>query len=148
MPNRAGIDIKADGGYVVLPPSIHHRTHRPYQWGTTAHRPGGDAPARLVAACQPRTAPPAPRPPARPPTWQARGISHPSKLLAAHLNAVRHAPEGKRRNTLYGAARGVARLVAAGAIDHDRRRRRTDRRRTPRTAKRPRNPSRHHRRLP
>lgn len=36
MPHRAGIDIKADGGYVVLPPSIHHRTHRPYQWGTTA----------------------------------------------------------------------------------------------------------------
>lgn len=33
MPNRPGIDIKADGGYLVLPPSIHHRTHRPYTWG-------------------------------------------------------------------------------------------------------------------
>jgi hypothetical protein len=33
MPSRAGIDVKADGGYVVLPPSIHHRTHQPYRWG-------------------------------------------------------------------------------------------------------------------
>jgi hypothetical protein len=45
------------------------------------------------------------------------GISHPDKLLAAHLDAVRRAPKGKRRATLYGAARGVARMVAAGAID-------------------------------
>jgi hypothetical protein len=116
MPDRPGIDIKADGGYLVLPPSIHHRTHRPYQWGTTATEVEMP-PAGLLAACQP---PPAASTPhtAMPPTWQGRGISHPDKLLAAHLNAVRNAPEGKRRTTLYGAARGVARLIAAGAIDH------------------------------
>ncbi|MEV6891393.1 bifunctional DNA primase/polymerase [Kribbella sp. NPDC051137] len=119
MPNRPGIDIKADGGYVVLPPSIHHRTHRPYQWGTTATDVEMPPPG-LLDACQPaQPAQPVQTPPAGlPPTWQARGISHPSKLLDAHLNAVRNAPEGKRRTTLYGAARGVARLVAAGAIDY------------------------------
>jgi hypothetical protein len=37
-------------------------------------------------------------------------------LLEAHLNSVRHAPQGRRRTTLYGASRGVARMVAAGAI--------------------------------
>jgi hypothetical protein len=116
MPNRPGIDIKADGGYVVLPPSIHHRTHRPYQWGHTATDIEMPPPG-LLTACQPPQ--PAQTPPAGlPPTRNGGGISHPSKLLAAHLNAVRNAPEGKRRTTLYGAARGVARLVAAGAIDH------------------------------
>ncbi len=42
---------------------------------------------------------------------------HPAALLAAHLAAIDQAPEGRRRTTLYGAARGVARMVAAGAID-------------------------------
>ncbi|TWD80387.1 bifunctional DNA primase/polymerase-like protein [Kribbella amoyensis] len=116
MPGRPGIDIKADGGYVVLPPSIHHRTHRPYQWGQTATDVEMPPPG-LLAACQPPEA--AQTPPAGLPTTRtgSGGISHPDKLLTAHLAAVRDAPEGKRRTTLYGAARGVARLVAAGAID-------------------------------
>lgn len=44
-------------------------------------------------------------------------ISDPDALLAANLKAVEDAPEGSRRRTLYGAARGVARMVAAGALD-------------------------------
>ena len=27
-----GVDIKADGGYIVVSPSIHPRTGGPYQW--------------------------------------------------------------------------------------------------------------------
>ncbi|MEV0291007.1 bifunctional DNA primase/polymerase [Kribbella sp. NPDC050820] len=118
MPNRAGIDIKADGGYVVLPPSIHHRTHQPYRWGEGLREPV-EMPSALIAACLP-VAPATP--PAQPSgsirTTEAGGISHPERLLTAHLEAVRQAPEGKRRTTLYGAARGVARMVAAGAISH------------------------------
>ncbi|MER7246183.1 bifunctional DNA primase/polymerase [Kribbella sp. NPDC000426] len=117
MPNRPGIDIKADGGYVVLPPSIHHRTRRPYQWGTTATDVEMPPPGLLAAIDPP---PAVQNPPAGQPTTRPGGgsISHPDKLLSAHLAAVRNAPEGRRRTTLYGAARGVARLVAAGAIDH------------------------------
>ncbi|MEV6285520.1 bifunctional DNA primase/polymerase [Kribbella sp. NPDC051770] len=118
MPDRAGIDVKADGGYVVLPPSIHHRTHRPYMWGTTA-ADVMEMPPALVAACLPAPMP-ANLPPRRSvPTTAtgAGGISHPDKLLSAHLDAVLHAKKGKRRTTLYGAARGVARMVAAGALD-------------------------------
>jgi hypothetical protein len=37
----------------------------------------------------------------------------------AHLDAIARAPEGRRRVTLYGAARGVARMVAAEAISRD-----------------------------
>ncbi|MGX4658468.1 bifunctional DNA primase/polymerase [Micromonospora sp. SCSIO 07396] len=112
-----GIDVKADGGYVVLPPSVHPRTGRPYQWAP--RREMQEMPPALVDACRP--APPAPTPvPAHEPTStrEAEGISHPDRLLAAHLHAVATAPQGTRRTTLYGAARGVARMVTAGAINH------------------------------
>ncbi|WP_406055751.1 bifunctional DNA primase/polymerase [Kribbella sp. NBC_00889] len=117
MPDRAGIDIKADGGYVVLPPSTHHRTRLPYRWDVSGGEPM-EMPPPLIDACLPS-------PPANPttapagpiPTTGGGGISRPERLLEAHLDAVRNAPEGKRRTTLYGAARGVARMVAAGAID-------------------------------
>ncbi len=124
MPSRPGIDIKADGGYVVLPPSIHHRTGLRYRWG---HGPADvvEMPPALITACLPPPAVfPAQDPDVLPSgtdsvaTRQAGGISHPDRLLTAHLDAVRHAPEGRRRTTLYGAARGVARMVAAGAVSH------------------------------
>ncbi|WP_192772338.1 bifunctional DNA primase/polymerase [Plantactinospora soyae] len=114
MPGRPGIDIKADGGYVVLPPSVHPATGRPYRW--MPGRPMEEMPPALVAACEP--APAAPTAPVGPINTHATGgISHPDRLLAAHLDAVTSAPEGARRTTLYGAARGVARMVAAHAID-------------------------------
>ena len=116
MPHRPGIDIKADGGYVVAPPSIHPRTKRPYEW-----LPGGtpvrEMPPALVAACLPAPAATVTAPAGRISTRSAGGISHPHKLLAAHLAAVENADVGHRRTTLYGAARGVARMVVAGAID-------------------------------
>ncbi|WP_433008378.1 bifunctional DNA primase/polymerase [Kribbella sp. CA-294648] len=116
MPNRPGIDVKADGGYVVLPPSIHHRTGRAYRWGI-AHELE-EMPPALVEACLPPMPALSPAPPTTPTTTiPGGGISHPDKLLSAHIDAVRHAPKGKRRTTLYGAARGVARMVAAGVID-------------------------------
>jgi hypothetical protein len=36
-----GIDIKAEGGQVVAPPSIHPKTHRPYKF---LWKPGDDIP--------------------------------------------------------------------------------------------------------
>jgi hypothetical protein len=118
MPGRKGIDIKADGGYVVLPPSVHHRTGRPYQWrDRTADVV--EMPPALVTACLPKVPATSPTPQTNPTQTQpGGGISHPDKLLSALLDAVRRAAEGHRRTTLYGAARGVARMVAAGAIDH------------------------------
>ncbi|MDX2974011.1 bifunctional DNA primase/polymerase [Kribbella solani] len=118
MPGRPGIDVKADGGYVVLPPSIHHRTHQPYQWGDGRSDPS-EMPPALIDACLPPMPAESTTLPAGPiRTTRAGGISNPHGLLTSTLNAVRNAPEGKRRTTLYGAARGVARMVAAGAISH------------------------------
>jgi len=114
-----GIDVKADGGYVVAPPSIHPSTRRPYR--LVGDRPVIEMSPPLIAACRPAEPPPAgSRPTAPTPTTNGGLISNPAALLAAHLRAVDRAPQGRRRVTLYGAARGVARMVAAGAITpHD-----------------------------
>nr|WP_275414276.1 bifunctional DNA primase/polymerase [Asanoa ishikariensis] len=132
-----GVDLKADGGYVVAPPSIHPRTGQPYRW--LGDRPTAPMPAALIERCRPADGSVGvsrPSRPSRPVAGQPRdgffsgtaqavppaqnpgagGISSPPALLAAHLAAVARAPEGTRRTTLYGAARGVARMVAAGAI--------------------------------
>ena len=115
LPGAAGVDIKGDGGYVAAPPSVHPGTGKLYRWV------GGRGVAEMPPALRAALAPPPPTPAAPPhigpvATRAAGGISSPSALLAAHLRAVQQAPEGRRRATLYGAARGVARMVAAGAL--------------------------------
>ena len=109
-----GVDIRADGGYAVCPPSVHPRTGRPYRW-VGAH-PLSEMPSALVLACQPVHQVPATTGTRSTSLTGAAGISRPDRLLSAILERVTQAPEGTRRNTLYGAARGVARMVAAGAI--------------------------------
>jgi hypothetical protein len=110
LPTHPGVDIKADGGYVVAPPSRHPATGRRYRW--VGSHPVSEMPAALTTACQPPPAPPS----TPSPTRRGGGISSPDALLAAHLGAVARAPKGRRRTTLYGAARGVARMVATAAI--------------------------------
>jgi hypothetical protein len=114
LPGHPGVDIKGDGGYVTAPPSVHPDTGRPYQW--TGRRMLAEMPPALRAAVT-RSEAPVPLPRGKPPeTRAAAGITSPGALLAAHLRTVETAPVGRRRVTLYGAARGVARMVAAGAI--------------------------------
>jgi Bifunctional DNA primase/polymerase, N-terminal len=114
LTGHPGVDIKADGGYTVAPPSIHPGTRQPYRWvggrGVTEMRPP------LRAALTPSPEPARPTLTQPPQTRSGGRISSPAALLSAHLRAVQDAPEGRRRVTLYGAARGVARMVAAGAI--------------------------------
>lgn len=121
LPGVVGVDVKADGGYCVLPPSIHPITRRPYRWAN--QRGPGEMPPRLAAMV---LAPPAAQStPTTPPFAgvRARGtavggaggrVRHPDRLVDACLATVRGAAEGRRRVTLYGAARGVARAILAG----------------------------------
>jgi hypothetical protein len=116
LPGMPGVDLKGDGGYAVAPPSVHPGTGRPYRWA--GRREPGEMPPALRAAITPPAPVPAP-PPVLPATGSragAGGISSPAALLAACLAAAASAPPGRRRVTLYGAARGVWRLVAAGTI--------------------------------
>ncbi|MGN9890590.1 bifunctional DNA primase/polymerase [Micromonospora sp. L31] len=110
-----GVDVKADGGYVVLPPSTHPRTGQPYRW--IPGYPVEEMPPALLTACLPPSAPPAQAASGPTRVREAGSISHPDRLLAVLLDRITTAAEGTRRTTLYGAARGVARMVAAGALD-------------------------------
>ncbi|MEU0557433.1 bifunctional DNA primase/polymerase [Dactylosporangium sp. NPDC006015] len=114
-----GIDVRGDGGYVVAPPSIHPRTGRPYRW--IGDRPVVEMPPPLVTACRPAPAAEASASTTRATSsTPAGGISSPDALLRSLLDTIRRAPKGRRRATLYGSARGVARMVAANAIStHD-----------------------------
>ena len=118
LPSHPGVDVKADGGYVVAPPSVHPGTGRPYRWvgGRGVNEMPPALRAVLTPAARPAPAPPQPALSRLLPARRAGGISSPPALLAAHLRAVQNAPEGKRRHTLYGAARGIARMVAGGAL--------------------------------
>lgn len=117
LAGRPGIDIKADGGYVAAPPSVHPGTGRRYRWAST--RPVSEMPPALRAALTPPPQPPPAAFTASPPARAAGGITDPAALLAAHLRAVSNAPEGRRRHTLYGAARGIARMITAGAVTRE-----------------------------
>nr|WP_042198379.1 bifunctional DNA primase/polymerase [Kibdelosporangium sp. MJ126-NF4]CEL23363.1 prophage Lp4 protein 7, DNA replication [Kibdelosporangium sp. MJ126-NF4]CTQ96901.1 prophage Lp4 protein 7, DNA replication [Kibdelosporangium sp. MJ126-NF4] len=122
LPGRDGVDVKADGGYVVLPPSIHPITHLPYRWA--ADRDTEEMPLRLarlvLAPAAASTTAPTVRFRTRAPrgtgTQAGQAIRHPERLVESCLNSVRQAPEGRRRVTLYGAARGLARVILAGHL--------------------------------
>lgn len=120
LPGFQGIDIKADGGYIAAAPSVHPGTGRPYRW--LRFGPVEEMPRALLDLATADPAPTGPPPTraasTRPPsTSAAGGISHPDRLLVVLLDRVATAPEGRRRTTLYGVARGVARMIGAHTID-------------------------------
>lgn len=121
MHGKDGVDIKADGGYVIAPPSIHPITRRPYR---TLGDQGVEEMRPALRAAILRSAVPNQPSVTKTPTVAiprpVRGgrISHPQRLLQANLDAIKNAPAGRRRVTLYGAARGAARIILTGAISY------------------------------
>ena len=127
--NRAalepGIDVRGDGGYVVVPPSLHVSGER-YRW--VGRVPPSEPPAWLVAhidrtrarSCGPtadfRSAVAANAP---------RDQSHPGHhryavaALQQELAILASAAEGTRNATLNRAAFSLGQLVAAGVLDRD-----------------------------
>ena len=68
LPGHPGVDVKGDGGYVVLPPSIHPATGRPYRWARDREihemHPSPDHVGPGPRGGHPaHTTPPSPRPP-------------------------------------------------------------------------------------
>lgn len=121
--NRAsvvpGVDVRGDGGYVVVPPSLHACGDR-YAW--VARTPPTSVPSWLVGLLDRRQE-------------QARAnVRHPVVLtvgegsrqqryaaaaLRAELAGLSAAVEGTRNATLNRAAFSLGQLVAVGLLDHD-----------------------------
>jgi len=114
-----GVDVKADGGYVVAPPSVHPATRRPYHW---LGAPGDDlAPLPAFWADRLReTARPARPAQAVSITGRGRGGGYALAALRGELEEVLSAGEGTRNVTLHLAAWNLGQLVAGGMLPADR----------------------------
>jgi hypothetical protein len=113
-----GIDVRGDGGYIVVPPSIHATGSR-YQW--QGRIPPAEPPGWLLALLERNRTPDtlgvelATR---TPPT----GSQHQRYVDAAlqrELAGLVAAVEGSRNDTLNRAAFNLGQLAGAGLIDRD-----------------------------
>lgn len=105
------VDVRGDGGYVVVAPSNH--LDGVYAWiDPTAPVPA--MPAWLADLCA--DPPPAPPPP-RPPTSPHPGVGYGPAALAAEVDRVHGAVEGTRNDALNAAAYNLGQLVAGGVLD-------------------------------
>ncbi|WP_269858757.1 bifunctional DNA primase/polymerase [Streptomyces sp. RPT161] len=106
-----GLDIRADGGQVVAPPSVSVKG--PYTVKDDAHPT--QAPAWLLDRLRP--APPRPAAPATSIPIRSENIdSYTRKALQAECDAITGAADGEQNNTINTAAFNVGTLVGAGAL--------------------------------
>jgi hypothetical protein len=108
-----GIDVKTDGGYVVVPPSTH-QSGGSYRWHLDLEPER--APQWLSAMAGARGAPPQQTQPIGPLSPDQRDRLA-DRALSRAVATVRHALEGARNQTLNREAYSLGRLVGAGVVD-------------------------------
>lgn len=116
-----GLDVRTDGGLIVVAPSLHANGQR-YAWDST--EPPAALPPELHAAMTaPRTAKAVERVTYATGTDGARFTPNPHRYadaaLARAVANVRTETKGGRNNALNREAYGLAGLVAGGALDGD-----------------------------
>lgn len=110
----AGIDIKSDGGYIVVAPSVHPTTGKAYRWLASFTDPLTPLPRYWTD----RLRPPAPRASSAPGAWSpppVRPGSYAAAALREEAEAVATAQAG-RNCRLNRAAFSCGQLVAAGTL--------------------------------
>jgi hypothetical protein len=113
-----GVDVKADGGYVVAPPSVHPVTRRPYRW---LGRPGDELAPLPVFWAERLRENPRPTRPAQAVSITGRGRGgYAMAALRGELEEILSAGEGTRNITLHLAAWNLGQLVAGGMLPADR----------------------------
>lgn len=105
-----GIDLRANGGYIVAPPSLHSTGNR-YSW-LDAEVPIAPAPGWLKQPSRRYT----PIVVAAPKFSSGDGTAYGLAALRNECARVRSAPVGTRNHQLYRSAHALARLVTAGEL--------------------------------
>jgi hypothetical protein len=113
-----GLDVRGQGGYVVLPPSLHPSGNR-YAW-VPDRSPGALAPAEapgwLLALARGEGDVPTP-PPSRPPAKPDGATAYGQKALAEELSLLAGVGEGQRNDSLNRAAFRLGQLVSGGQLE-------------------------------
>lgn len=110
---RPGIDVRAQGGYLVAPPSSIGGKF--YRW-LNDDAPAECPPWLLELLTEEKKATPSPATAPQALQSTARD-SYSQRAIERATSAVLAAPEGGRNDVLNGAAYGLARLSAAGRLD-------------------------------
>ncbi len=109
-----GLDVRGEGGSVVVPPSVLADGRR-YRWVRNGARKFADAPEWLVA----RALPPPPPPRLDPKPLSSDVSAYVGAAVAAELRDLEAAPEGCRNDALNSASFALAGFVKAGALPED-----------------------------
>jgi hypothetical protein len=112
-----GLDVRADGAYIVAPPSIHESGHV-YTWAETPRPPLASAPTWLIILA--RTKPvrlisEAALATVRPPP-NGRARAYGQAALRDEIAMLASTPRGSRNHALNRAAFSLFQLVAAGEL--------------------------------
>lgn len=106
-----GVDSKADGGYIVVAPSVS--AAGPYTWTPAPLRPEHQ-PAMLPDALAARVRPPAPAARRAITIWSPPGTT--ANRLAGLVRVVLESPDHTRNDRLHWAAKKAGEMIAAGEI--------------------------------
>ena len=113
-----GVDIKADGGYIVVAPSAHPRTREKYRWiGSCSYdlTPLPQAWVDRLREPEVRAREAAPQIPSG-----RTGSRYAEAALRGELEKLLNAPGKQRNDTLVRSAFSLGQLIAAGALEEDR----------------------------
>ena len=116
----AGLDVRGDGGYVILPPS-HRADGQGYDWAETSAPTPIEAPQWFVDGLLAPKEKAAPQPQSQSNTRQDGNGSkaYERAALERECAAVATAPPGQRNETLNRAAFNLGQLVAGGFLSKD-----------------------------
>ena len=109
-----GLDVRGEGGSIVLPPSVL-ATGQCYRWMKTGASTFADAPEWLVKLVLPP--PPPPRQGPKPPPADIE--NYVASAAASELTELSAAQEGTRNDALNRASFNLAQFVKAGALPED-----------------------------